>query len=394
MSEARNAGESPIYLDHHATTPCAPEVVAAMMPWLSGRCGNASSIKHGAGKAAAVAVESARVQLAQLVSCSPKALTFTSGATESINLALRGVFHAYRDRGNHIVVGATEHRAVLDTAEALAAGGADVSLAPVDPGGKLKLDALSELITDNTVLVCVMAANNEVGTIQELAPVVELAHAHDAFVLADAVQAAGKVPLDLVGSGVDLAALSAHKMYGPQGVGALYVRQRPFVRLTPQLVGGGQERGLRAGTLNVAGIVGFGAAAALCRNEMADVAARVAALRDQLETELCAVFPHARVHGDRSARLPHNLSIAIDGLDAGALLAAVGHRVAISSGSACSTTSDKPSHVLEAMGLDRALAYATLRFGLGRDTTPSDVERALEILKPAIAAHRTLGSPT
>ncbi len=361
-----------------------------MLPWLSGRCANASSVKHGPGKAAAKAVELARVQLAELLRCSPKALTFTSGATESLNLALRGTFGAYRDRGDHIVVAATEHRAVLDTAHALKAAGAKVSLAPVDGSGQLQPGVLDELVNDSTVLVCVMAANNEVGTIQPLAPVVAAAHAHDAFAVVDAVQAAGKIPLDLGASGVDLAAVSAHKMYGPQGVGALYVKQRPFVSLTPQLVGGGQERGLRAGTLNVAGIVGFGAAAALCRREMADVAARVTALRDRLQAELHAAFPRARLNGHLEARLPHNLSISIPGLDAGALLGTVGDRVAISSGSACSTTSLKPSHVLESMGMKPALAYATLRFGLGRDTTAEDVDRALTLLIPAINAHRVL----
>lgn len=370
----------PIYLDHHATTPCDPRVLEAMLPFFSERFGNPASRQHRAGRQAREATEAARRQVAALIGAAPRDVTFTSGATEALNLALKGLVPRGREAQVNIVVSAIEHPAVLDVCEALAAEGVEVRHVAVDASGVVSPEAVGALLDDRTVAAAVMAANNEIGTLQPIAEIGALCRQAGVPLVCDAAQAAGIVPIDVTRFGADVLALSAHKLYGPMGIGALWVRGgRPAVRLRPLIHGGGHERGLRSGTLPVPLVVGFGEACRLAREEMGAESARLAALRDDLLARLQAGRPDIRVNGTMAPRLPHNLNVAIPGIQAEELLVSCSS-VALSSGSACSTAKLQPSHVLEAIGLDRALVFSSLRFGLGRGTTAEDIERAAEAL--------------
>jgi cysteine desulfurase len=371
-----------IYLDHHATTPVDTRVLEAMLPFFTGKFGNASSRQHQFGWNAADAVERARKQIAQLIGAGSKEIVFTSGATEANNLAIKGIARAaegaedFKAERDHIVTVATEHKAVLDPIASLGRHGWRVTVLPVKGDGLIDLAQLDAAITDRTALVSVMAANNEIGVLQPIKEAAALAHAKGAWLHTDAVQAIGKVPFDVAALDADFASLSAHKMYGPKGTGALYVRKgrRPRLRLQPQAEGGGQERGLRSGTLNVPGIVGFGRAAEIARQEMAAESTRVAGLRDRLLEKLSAnLNVRDRVNGSMDARLPGNLNVSFDDVDGEALLVSLDD-VAVSSGAAC--TQAEPSHVLMALGLTRDRALASLRFGIGRGTTEDEIDYA------------------
>ena len=378
-----------IYLDHHATTPVDARVLEAMLPFFSQTFGNATSRQHKFGWDAADAVERARKQVATLIGAAPKDVIFTSGATEANNLALKGLAGADRIGGpngrDHIVTVVTEHKAVLDPVASLERRGVRVTVLPVGRDGLVDLAAITAAITERTALVSVMAANNEIGVVQPIRAIADAAHAKGALMHTDAVQAAGKVPFDVDAADVDLASLTAHKLYGPKGVGALYVR-RKRVSLSPEIEGGGQERGLRSGTLNVPGIVGFGKAAEIARAEMPAEAVRVGVLRDRLLAALAPVRGMT-VNGSMSERLPGNLNVSFDGVDGEALLVSLGD-LAVSSGAAC--TQAEPSHVLMALGHTRQRALASLRFGLGRGTTEAEIDRAVGAVVEAVARLRDL----
>lgn len=370
-----------IYLDHHATTPCDPRVVEAMLPFFGVRFGNPSGRTHALGKDAYEATELARAAIARALGGEARELTFTSGATESANLALRGLVAAYPERPRRIVVSAFEHKAVLEGAQL--PGMEVVKVAP-DARGFVSPEAVRQAIGDGALVVCVMAAQNEIGTLQPLAAIAAVAHAAGAFFFVDACQALGKVPLDLVASDVDLAAVTAHKLYGPKGVGALWVRHRrgAEIRIAPQIVGGGQERGLRAGTLNVPGIVGFGAAVALAEAALRDEPERLTSLRRRLLLALRERLPAVRVTGadddvseGPEPRLPGNLHVSFPGVEGARLLAALPD-VAVSSGSACASQKLEGSHVLRALGLPDSRVFSAVRFGLGRSTTADEIDRA------------------
>jgi len=364
----------PIYLDYHATTPADPRVVEAMLPFFSGQFGNAASRTHAFGWRAAEAVDTARAQVAALVGArSVEEIIFTSGATESDNLALKGAALANRDKGDHIVAVATEHRAVLDACKRLEQDGFRVTLLPVDKYGWVSPDAVRAAITDRTILVSVMAANNEVGTLAPLAEIGRVARERGVLLHTDAAQAAGKVPLDVEAMGVDLLSFTAHKLCGPKGVGALYVRHT--VKLSPQMDGGGHESGLRSGTLNVPGIVGFGKACEICRQEMAEETARVRQLRDRLHAKLSESLENVFLNGHPTDRLAGNLNLSFAGATADAVMATM-KDVAVSSASACTTAAVEPSHVLRAMGVKRSLAHCSIRFGFGRFTTEGEADYA------------------
>jgi cysteine desulfurase len=389
-----------IYLDGHATTPVDPRVLEAMLPYFREQYGNASSVDHAAGRRVRDAVEAARGEVAALIGASAKEIVFTSGATEANNLALKGAVAARRaaaglDQGDHIITVATEHRAVLDTCRHLERDGLRLTVLGVRPDGLVDLDALRDAITPQTILVSVMAANNEIGVLQPLAAIGALTRERQVLLHTDAAQALGKIPLDVSSLPIDLASFSAHKMYGPQGVGALYVRSRhPTVRLAPLLDGGGQERGVRPGTLNAPGIVGFGAAAAISAMEMPAESARLRVLRDRLLHGLRERMPGVHVNGSLEARLPHNLNVTIDDVDE--TLASRLEGLAVSSGSACSTGRIEPSYVLRALGVPPRQAHGTLRFGLGRFNTDEDVAEAVEIVSASVerlrAGHGSGGS--
>jgi cysteine desulfurase len=360
------------YFDYHATTPVDPRVLEAMLPYFTERFGNAASRNHPFGWTAADAVEAARGQVAALIGARPVDIVFTSGATESNNLAIKGIVEARRDRGNHVVTVATEHPSVLDSCTALRRDGIEVTVLPVDRDGLVDPVEVARVVGERTMLVSVMAANNETGVIQPIADIARLVRAMGAVFHTDASQAIGKIPFDVEAMGADLVSFTAHKFYGPKGTGALWVR-RKSVDLAIQMHGGGHERGLRSGTLNVPGIVGLGAACELCRRELDGEAARLGALRDHLLASLRARIPDLRVNGSLAHRLPQNLNVSFPGID-GESLAIAMDGVAISSGSACSTAKPKPSHVLKALGATDDLAFASLRFGLGRWTTAGDVD--------------------
>lgn len=378
----------PVYLDHHATTPVAPPVLTAMLPYFTQRFGNASSRQHGFGWAAADAVETARQQVADLVGARAKEIVFTSGATEANNLAIRGAVAARGLRAAHVITVATEHRAVLDVCAHLEHDGCRVTYLPVTRDGLVEIDRFEAALTPDTALASVMLANNEIGVLQPVAALARLCRARGILFHTDATQAAGHVPCDVGVLGVDLASFSAHKMYGPKGVGALFVRRDPAVRLDPVILGGGHERGLRAGTLNVPGIVGFGAAASLA--DMAAEATRVAALRDELLAALRRAVDGVSVNGALAPRLPHNLHVTFAGVDADALMAALADDVAVSAGSACSSGSRQPSHVLKALRLGTGESAAAIRFGLGRSTTAEDITFAAGRVCDAVTRLRVL----
>ena len=381
---AQRARPTSIYLDNQATTPMDPRVRAAMAPYEDERYGNAASRQHSFGWEAAAAVKLARAAVAALIGAAPGEIVFTSGATESNNLALKGAAEAYAERGRHLVSCATEHPSVLDPLQALARRGWEVTVLGVDGEGRLDLAALRAALRPDTVLVSLMAANNEIGLLHPIAEIGALTRERGILFHVDAAQAAGKIPLDVEAMKIDLLSLSAHKLYGPKGVGALYLRRRePRVRLDPQLHGGGHEKGLRSGTLNVPGIVGLGAAARLAAAEMAEEAARLAELRDALFAGLTEGLEGVQLNGARVPRLPGNLNLSFAGVDADGLLMRL-RGIALSSASACSTASEAPSHVLAAMGLDPARAAGALRFSLGRFTTGEEIASTVAAVAAAV----------
>jgi cysteine desulfurase len=381
---------APVYLDYHATTPVDPRVVDAMVPYFTEVFGNPASSNHAWGWRAQEAVERARREVAGLIGATPREIVFTSGATESNNLAISGVArHAPPDR-RHVVVSAIEHKSVLERARKLEDDGWRVSVATVGADGVIDLERLAGLITRETALVCIMAANNEIGVVQPLATIGQMARAVGAALVVDAAQAAGKIPIDVNAMQIDLLSLTGHKMYGPKGCGALYIRKA--TKLEPLIIGGGQERGIRSGTLNVPGIVGLGRACAICTAEMADEARRLGALRDRLLAGLRAKAGGVTVNGSMASRLPNNLHVSFADVDGSSLLIGIGD-IAVSSGSACQTASEKPSHVLCAILGEDGVPSASIRFGLGRYTTEDEIDYAIEKFA-AVVSHLRGAAPT
>lgn len=373
----------PIYLDNNATTRMDPRVLDAMLPYFTEHFGNAASRSHPFGWKAEEAVDYAREQIAKLINADEREIIFTSGATESDNLALKGVADMYARKGDHIVTVVTEHKAVLDTARHLEKQGKKVTFLSVGKDGLIDLNELENAVTDKTILVSVMFANNEIGVIQPIKEIAKIAHAKGALFFTDATQAVGKIPVDVEEYGIDLMAFTAHKMYGPKGVGALYVRRKnPRVKVTAQMDGGGHERGMRSGTLNVAGIVGFGKACELCANELLDDAVRTSRLRDKLETELTKI-EESYVNGHKQHRLPHVSNISFKYVEGEGLMMGI-KDIAVSSGSACTSASLEPSYVLKALGLDDELAHSSLRFGLSRFTTEEEIDYTIGSVTRAV----------
>ena len=380
----------PIYMDHHATTPVAPEVFEAMRPYFLEHFGNAASRNHAFGWTAEAAVETARAEVAQLIGCRPIEMVFTSGATESDNLALKGVAYAYRDRGTHLVTSQIEHHAVLDTCKRLEKEGFRVTYLRVDRHGMVDPGDVAKALTPKTTLVSVMLANNEVGTIQPLAEIGRLCKTKGVLLHSDAVQGVGKIPVNVDDLGVDLLSLTAHKLYGPKGVGALYVRMAdPRVRLIPQMDGGGHEKGRRSGTLNVPGIVGLGKACELAGRLMASEAVGLIALRERLRAALFVRLDHLHLNGHPTQRLPGNLNVSFDLVDGEALLMSL-KDVAVSSGSACTSATMQASHVLRAMGVGDELAHTSIRFGLGRGNSEEEVDYVCDRIVEEVTRLRTL----
>jgi len=380
----------PIYLDHNATTPCDPRVVDAMIPYFTQSFGNAASRNHPFGWQAEEAVDYAREQVAKLIGADPKEIIFTSGATEADNLAIKGVYEMYAQKGNHIITCNIEHKAVLDTCKHVEKLGAEVTYLKVKEDGLIDLQELEAAMRPTTILVAIMYANNEIGVIQPMKEISAIARKHGALVFTDAVQAVGKVPVDVNADGIDLLAMTAHKMYGPKGIGALYVRRKkPRVKVTAQIDGGGHERGMRSGTLNVPGIVGFGKACELCMNEMAEDASRLSKLRDKLENALLQL-EEAYVNGSREHRLPHVSNISFKYVEGEGLLMGFNKEIALSSGSACTSASLEPSYVLKALGLGDDLAHSSLRFGLGRYTTEEQIDYTIEQITKTVLKLREM----
>lgn len=380
----------PIYMDNQATTPVDPRVLDAMLPFFREKFGNAASRSHSFGWEAEQAVQEAREQAAALIGASPKEIVFTSGATESNNLALKGTVEALRDRGNHIVTQETEHKAVLDTCKHLEQMGCRVTYLRVGSDGRVALEDLRQALDDATILVTIMFANNEVGTIQPIAEIGGLCRERGILFHTDAVQAVGKVPVDVAEMNIDLLSLSAHKIYGPKGAGALYVRRRsPRIQLAEQMNGGGHERGMRSGTLNVPGIVGLGAACEIARNEMAAESERIASLRDRLQARLEANLSSVRVNGSQEHRLPGNLNMSFLHAEGEALMMAL-HDVAVSNGSACTSAAIEPSYVLRALGVSDDEAHSSIRFGLGRFNTQAEVDYVADRVIETVRSLRDL----
>jgi cysteine desulfurase len=380
----------PIYMDYHATTPVDPRVLEAMTPYFTQHFGNAASRNHSFGWEAEEAVETARKQVADLIGANAKEIIFTSGATESNNLAIKGVAEMYREKGNHIITCVTEHKAVIDTCKKLEKLGARVTYLPVHKDGRISLDALRAAITDKTILITIMAANNEIGVLQPIAEIGAIAKEKGILFHTDAVQAVGKVPFDVIAMKADLVSMSAHKMYGPKGVGALYVRRRnPRVLLAEQNSGGGHERGMRSGTLNVTGIVGMGKAAAIAKAEMATESERLSTLRERLNRGLHANLDELYINGSMEHRLPHSLNISFAYVEGESLLMGI-NDVAVSSGSACTSASLEPSYVLKALGAGDDLAHSSIRFGLGRWTTEEEVDYVIEKLTTVVKRLREM----
>jgi cysteine desulfurase len=364
----------PIYMDNHATTPLDPRVLEAMMPYLTGIFGNAASRNHSFGWEAESAVEAAREQIAKLIGATAKEIIFTSGATESNNLALKGVAEMYREKGNHIITQMTEHKAILDTCKKLEKQGFIVTYLPVQADGLIDLEDLRRAITDKTILVSIMYASNEIGVIQPVQEIGKLCHEKGVIFHTDAVQAVGKIPVNVQTDNIDLLSLSAHKIYGPKGVGALYVRRRnPRVQLTEQQNGGGHERGMRSGTLNVPGIVGLGKACEICGQEMAAEATREIELREYLKNKLEAALDYTQINGNMDHHLPGNLNMSFVYVEGESLLMGI-NDIAVSSGSACTSATLEPSYVLKALGLGDDVAHSSIRFGLGRFNTRAEVD--------------------
>ncbi|MBL9039966.1 MAG: IscS subfamily cysteine desulfurase [Myxococcales bacterium] len=368
----------PIFMDYHSTTPVDPRVLEAMLPYFTTSFGNAASRNHSFGWTAEKAVDDAREQIGKLIGASGKELVFTSGATESNNLALKGAAHFYKDRGNHIITTQIEHKSVLDTCKRLELEGFEVTYLPVEADGQVRPEAVRAAMTDRTILVSVMLANNEIGTIQPLKEIGQIVKERGALLHSDAVQGIGKIPFDVSDVQADLVSLTAHKIYGPKGVGALYVRRKPRVRLEAQIDGGGHERGLRSGTLNVPGIVGFGKACEVAMQDMAVESARIAKLRDRLESRLMQALPHVFRNGSATHRLPGNANLSFAYVEGEGLLMAL-KDVAVSSGSACTSASLEPSYVLRALGIGEELAHTSIRYGLGRFTTEEEVDFVVKL---------------
>lgn len=367
----------PIYLDNNATTQMDQRVLDAMLPYFMERYGNAASRSHSFGWAAEEAVDFAREQVAALIGADPKEIIFTSGATEADNLALKGVFETYTSKGNHIITVATEHKAVLDSCKHLEKLGAEITYLGVETNGLVNLDELSDAIRPTTIMLCIMFANNETGVIQPIKEISKIARKKGVLFFSDATQAVGKIPVDVEQDGIDLLAFSAHKMYGPKGIGALYVRRKvPRVKLTAQMDGGGHERNRRSGTLNVPGIVGFGKACEICRIEMEKNASHARLLRDKLENDLLKLGD-SFVNGDVQHRLPHVSNMSFRFVESESLMLGISKNIAVSSGSACTSATLEPSYVLQAMGVEDGLAKASIRFGLSHLTTSEEIEYAV-----------------
>ena len=381
---------APVYLDYQATTPVDPRVLEAMLPWFTEKFGNPGSVTHAYGREAAAAVDLARAQIAEIIGADPREIVLTSGATESNNLAIKGAARFHRESRDHVVTLATEHKCVLESAKALEREGFGVTILPVEPSGLVDLAALETALTDRTAIVSVMAAHNETGVLQPVAEIGALCRARGILFHTDAAQAVGKIPLDVDAMRIDLLSISGHKIYGPKGIGALYVRRRPRARIEPLFDGGGQERGLRSGTLPTPLVVGLGAAAALARQEMAAEAPRLRALRDRLLAGLRAELPDLVLNGDAERRLPGNLNLGFPHVGALELMSAC-PGLALSTGSACTAAEVEPSYVLRAMGVPENLAAASLRIGLGRFSTEQEVDFATIALIEA--ARRLAGAP-
>lgn len=379
----------PIYMDYQATTPVDPRVMEAMLPWFTEKFGNPASRSHIFGQEAENAVEAARDEVARLIGADGKEIVFTSGATESDNLAITGAARFHREKGNHILTVVTEHKAVLDSCRHLEGEGFRVTYLPVQPDGLLDLAALEQAMDDQTILVSVMAANNEIGVIQPIAEIGALCRQRGVLFHCDAAQGAGKIPMDVEAMKIDLLSLSGHKIYGPKGVGALYVRRKPRVRLEPILHGGGHERGMRSGTLPTPLLVGLGKACALAQAEMAQEAERVLALRERLRQGIMERLTHVHLNGDLEKRLPGNLNLSFAFVEGESLMLAM-RDVAVSSGSACTSASLEPSYVLRAMGVTEDLAHTSIRFGLGRFTTEEEVDHVVGLVVTAVLRLREM----
>jgi cysteine desulfurase len=364
----------PIYMDNHATTRVDPRVFEAMTPYFTDVFGNAASRNHSFGWEAEAAVDKARRQVADLIGATEKEIVFTSGATESNNLALKGIAEMYAERGNHVITQVTEHKAVLDTCKRLEKDGVRVTYLPVGKDGLIDLDQLRDAITPKTILISIMYANNEIGVVQQVKEIAKVAKEKGVLFHSDAVQAVGKIPVNVIGDGIDVMSLSAHKLYGPKGVGALYVRRRnPRVQVTAQMDGGGHERGMRSGTLNVPGIVGLGAACEIAKREMAEESKRLRFLRDKLKDNLFGDLDEVYINGSMEHRLPHNLNISFAYVEGESLLMGI-NDIAVSSGSACTSATLEPSYVLKALGAGDDLAHSSIRFGIGRFNTEEEID--------------------
>ena len=375
----------PIYLDNHATTPVDPRVLDAMLPYFKELFGNAASRNHSFGWEAEEAVEKARKQVANLIGATAKEIVFTSGATESNNLALKGVAQMYAEKGNHIITAASEHKAILDTCKHLEKEGCRVTYLPLKQDGLIDLDMLKEAFTDKTILVSIMYANNEIGVVQPIREIGKMCKERGVLFHTDMVQAAGKIPVNVIADNIDLASISGHKLYGPKGVGALYVRRKsPRVQLTAQMDGGGHERGMRSGTLNVPSIVGLGAACEIAQKEMTEESARLQALRDRLKDRIMSELDEVFINGSWEQRLPHNLNISFAYVEGESMLMGI-NDIAVSSGSACTSATLEPSYVLKALGLGDDLAHSSIRFGIGRFNTQEEVDytaaRIIDVVK-------------
>ena len=380
----------PIYMDNHATTPVDPRVLEAMLPYFNERFGNAASRNHSFGWAGEEAVENARGQIASLINATAKEIIFTSGATESDNLMIKGVAEMYREKGNHVITQAIEHKAVLDTCKRLEKYGYEVTYLPVQRDGRVNLDELRKAITPKTILITVMYANNEIGVVNPIAEIGKIAKEHGVLFAVDGVQAVGKIPVDVQKDNIDLLAISGHKIYGPKGVGALYVRRRnPRVQISAIIDGGGHERGMRSGTLNVTGIVGLGKACEICQKEMPQESVRLRGLRDRLKDGLLGRLDEVYINGSMEHRLPNNLNMSFAYVEGESLLMGI-NDVAVSSGSACTSATLEPSYVLKALGVGEDLAHTSIRFGLGRFNTEEEVDYVIEKMVQVVNKLREL----
>jgi cysteine desulfurase len=380
----------PIYLDNNSTTPMDPRVLEAMTPYFLEHFGNAASRNHPFCWQAEEAVDYAREQIAKLIGADPKEIIFTSGATEGDNLGIKGIYEMYASKGNHIITATTEHKAVLDTCKHIEKTGGEVTYLQVKPDGLIDLKELEEAIRPTTILIAIMYANNEIGTVQPIREISAIAKKHGVLLFTDAVQAVGKIPVDVNKDGIDLMAFTAHKMYGPKGVGALYVRRKnPRVKVTAQMDGGGHERGMRSGTLNVPGIVGFGKACEICMQDMEADTKRISKLRDKLETELMKL-EEAYINGSTEHRLPHVTNISFKHVEGEGLLMGFNKNIALSSGSACTSASLEPSYVLKALGLGDDLAHSSLRFGLGRFTDEEQIDYTVKAISETVLKLRDM----